>query len=500
MSAIEGIKYHEYIIAVGALVSPRNITYASRIANNRICLYLSNTKIVDTLVNIHKFIKINDNKIEIRRLISPALRLIISNICPVIPHSIIENELLKLGLKAVSKITPLRVGMSEEYSHILSFRRQVYIEPSKNMSISDSILVTYDNTSYRIFLSIENLHCAKCSKIGHNENSCLTTNTESSTKNDNTPFENTHIENSLSTENNPESNESFNNEQPTLSKNQLKVSSNPTVNNEDQAQPTAKRQISLSPDIIASQNQETIFSIPTGSLTKKRKTKSTPLDIPTILLPIKDQIESHTPPFTLNYTSICDFLENSFSSQFPLKTANEYVEDIRSLEHILNFIYNKINNKTAKNRITRLKKKLSIGELSITEDESDNLELSDEETNAEDEKLRQLLAENDLPSDLLARIDNLEENAGLEIEDTGTFLKGNVEEEEEEEEREQTPEIQVGGLENEHILEYQTAYLELSDKETNAEDEKLRQLLEENDLPSDLLARIDNSMVYELRP
>ncbi|CAH2002191.1 unnamed protein product [Acanthoscelides obtectus] len=89
-------------------------------------MYLSNTDSVDKIITEHKSIKIQDHDIEIRRLVTPAQRLVISNVCPSVPNNIIESSLTTMGLKLLSRMTYLRVGMPEnEYNHILRFRRQV---------------------------------------------------------------------------------------------------------------------------------------------------------------------------------------------------------------------------------------------------------------------------------------------------------------------------------------------------------------------------------------
>lgn len=67
-----------------------------------------------------------------------------------------ENELITLGLKLVSKLTFLGVGMPEsEYGHVHSIRCQIYINPVQNESIPDSILIPFENDSHRIYLSID---------------------------------------------------------------------------------------------------------------------------------------------------------------------------------------------------------------------------------------------------------------------------------------------------------------------------------------------------------
>uniref|UniRef100_A0A6P7GMN6 Uncharacterized protein LOC114344258 n=1 Tax=Diabrotica virgifera virgifera TaxID=50390 RepID=A0A6P7GMN6_DIAVI len=93
LSSIEGTKVQEYIIAVGSIVGPRNVSFASRIANNRICIYLSSKNMLDSLLHSHKYVNIKETQVEIRRLITPAQRLIISNAGPSVPTTLIEQEL-----------------------------------------------------------------------------------------------------------------------------------------------------------------------------------------------------------------------------------------------------------------------------------------------------------------------------------------------------------------------------------------------------------------------
>ncbi|KAF0702912.1 CCHC-type domain-containing protein [Aphis craccivora] len=58
----------EYIIAISKLTPPKNIKFASRITNNRFCIYLNDKNTVDFLVDNHPYIIINSHTtIKIRR-------------------------------------------------------------------------------------------------------------------------------------------------------------------------------------------------------------------------------------------------------------------------------------------------------------------------------------------------------------------------------------------------------------------------------------------------
>ena len=51
---------------------------------------------------------------------------------------------------------------NEEYDHIVSFRRQLYIHPNDNEKISSSILINLNQTDYRLFLFDDTVICYFC--------------------------------------------------------------------------------------------------------------------------------------------------------------------------------------------------------------------------------------------------------------------------------------------------------------------------------------------------
>lgn len=172
--AIDNTKKNDYIVGVGGILGPRNILFASRVSNGRICIYLSSKELVEKFMSDYQGITINDVFIGARRLVSPAKRIILSNVSPCIPHDIVEKELKRSGLKVVSSITFIKAGMNlPEYSHILSFRRQVYVVLEDNDRVPDSLLIEYKQNFFRIFLTNDELKCFICKKPGHIANKCL---------------------------------------------------------------------------------------------------------------------------------------------------------------------------------------------------------------------------------------------------------------------------------------------------------------------------------------
>uniref|UniRef100_A0A6P7GCX3 Cell wall integrity and stress response component 4-like n=1 Tax=Diabrotica virgifera virgifera TaxID=50390 RepID=A0A6P7GCX3_DIAVI len=65
----------------------------------------------------------------------------------------------------------LRIGTNNpEYKHVLSFRRHIYVSPPTG-PIPDTILITHEDTTNRIFLTLDNL-CFICKQHGHISSSC----------------------------------------------------------------------------------------------------------------------------------------------------------------------------------------------------------------------------------------------------------------------------------------------------------------------------------------
>ena len=67
---------YSYVAAVGCLVQPKNVLFASTSMNNRICIYLKAKFLVDGLVTKYPSLTINNEEVGIRRLITPARRII----------------------------------------------------------------------------------------------------------------------------------------------------------------------------------------------------------------------------------------------------------------------------------------------------------------------------------------------------------------------------------------------------------------------------------------
>jgi hypothetical protein len=81
-----------------------------------------------------------------------------------------------IGINPITPITFLKAGfISENLSHIISFRRQTYVKKEVISKLPNSIIINFDNTEYRIFLTDDTLTCYLCKRTGHTSPYCKNT-------------------------------------------------------------------------------------------------------------------------------------------------------------------------------------------------------------------------------------------------------------------------------------------------------------------------------------
>lgn len=116
IDSIENVPLNDYILAVGKITNPTNIRFA----------YLASKAITDEIIENKRKITVGNTTLEIRPLVTKFKCLILTNVCPIILHHILTNELGKMNIRVGSTMTFLRTGISEPgFSHIMSFRRQI---------------------------------------------------------------------------------------------------------------------------------------------------------------------------------------------------------------------------------------------------------------------------------------------------------------------------------------------------------------------------------------
>ena len=139
-------------------------------------MYLDSKHTVANLRHKHKSIVINNVNVEIRPMVLPAQRIVLSNVSPIIPDSQIENIFKRNNIKLLSNITPLKGGITDpDLSYILSFRRQIYIDSEDAKRIPNSFTIAIENNTYRIFITIEKQTYFTYQQEGHIANQCQNT-------------------------------------------------------------------------------------------------------------------------------------------------------------------------------------------------------------------------------------------------------------------------------------------------------------------------------------
>lgn len=169
-----------YAEALLDTLQPDQIRFVSRMSNARLCVYLDSKQTVDHFMQHKGCITINNVRLNARRLLNPAKKLVLSNVGPNIPNDVIEAALRSLGLQLNSPIIYLNAGFSNGVlKHVLSFRRSVYYNCPPNeeeLNIPSSIQIEYEDERSRIFLSTEQtIQCFLCKETGHLAKNCTST-------------------------------------------------------------------------------------------------------------------------------------------------------------------------------------------------------------------------------------------------------------------------------------------------------------------------------------
>lgn len=368
----ENLKLEDYVTAVANIVEPKNIRFISRISNNRVSIYLSTVQQVEAITSLGNTINIKGVDVCIRRMITPAKRLILSNVCPSIPHFLLEDEIRKLGFKTASPLSFLKAGLSgEEYAHILSFRRQIYVLPDDDLQLPSSIVVQFEETSYRIFLAFDTLICFNCKAKGHIAKQCTETQQQRPTVPDSqavTTLQDKHTTNIHL----PAINPGNKNLAPVSgpSENFIDLLSANTSQYELKESSALKRPSTPSATssidhCLETPISEQEFKIPNANSSKiinhKKLKKSDSLEsvpINEIMAPVEKVLSESPKTLLLGFQQISSFLENAKGCKDPLSLARTYTEDIPALLATLHEIYPHFTHRHMKARCTKIQKKI----------------------------------------------------------------------------------------------------------------------------------------------
>lgn len=395
IEAKEGILINDYLEGLLAITGPNDIRAASKITNQRICVYLASKEIATAITNEHKYINIKGQRLELRLLVKGNKKIIISNIPPIIPNDLIERELIKLNITPKSTITCMRIGTQNPLlSHVISFRRQFLMDPEDVEKIPGSILISYEEISYRIFFASEAATCYICKQTGHIAKQCPEQTEHNEIENN--PINNNnnfpYIFTNTKTQYKPtgDNNKKTTTTEQIYSHSQMETEIIPEQKKQgitDNTRPTGSTGINITATTSAAaiitgidsnyknkrtrsnlstksqetneENQEKTDELQEHKKPKKITQDEKPNETDARLRSVKSVIENHHTPLPLNYKQVKSLLENC-QGENTIPTALEMTDDLNDILYMIETIYPHLENRNDKGKCTRIKNKIKL--------------------------------------------------------------------------------------------------------------------------------------------
>lgn len=384
LTSITGIPIKDYIVNLSEVVGPENIQFASKISHNRVCVYLSSKQCVDDFMIHHGGIPIGDVFVSARRLITPASRIVISNVPPHIPHEVVESTLKDSNLKVVSPVSYVGMGLGlPKLHHVCSFRRQVYIVLNENKDLPSSVMVSGEGKKHRIFLSTDEIKCFVCRNSGHISKNCPNLNEEfppipatssNADKSGNTEAYSGpvgHVDDTSETEVEKEAAVSETN--PRAESTGLKRLASTEIPEDNQEQ-VSKQHL----ENVASGDSST-QSVPVPQISqvrsKSKRLKSSKSMLNESLEPLKQVFEQKK--FVLNFEEFKSFLKSVKGSNEPKQVALKYTTEIPQLIQMIQDLLPSVEVRSLKERCRRLTVSLTKGRRSGSRSGLTSSELSE---------------------------------------------------------------------------------------------------------------------------
>ncbi|KAL7294470.1 hypothetical protein TKK_0009908 [Trichogramma kaykai] len=381
----DGISLTDYTCAIGDIVDPKNVLYSSRISNNRVCLYLSSKQLVDEVTDKFEHIVINNIKVPVRPLVAKLQKVIISNVAPPIPHYILQNALENLNIKCISPIVTLKAAINKEgYGHVLSSRRQTYIDPKDASKIPEFIKIEHDEISYYVYPSINtSIRCFACKAEGHIAKHCPSA-THSLTPLSQIPSEISSQSSQSNLQDNVnkytpehllETDETHANHAVISDENIL--TSDPMETEITALPPKGEKRTRL--DTVSSEHSANSgkktnkgeLKITNVKKFKKIESKKEKPNLREQLQPAEKYLKSNLEKYPVNIEELSNFLNECFGKSNISEIAQNYSSNPQNLVLMLQDVHENISDRNLRSRINRILKRLNNSSISSSDDDSD---------------------------------------------------------------------------------------------------------------------------------
>ena len=154
----------ECSLAVGELVGYASVRSASRM-NSAVVIFLDSVEKVNQVVE--SGVVVQGTFIPVLSLVSPARKIIISNVPPFIRNEVLEKELARHGqLLSPIKLIPMSCR-SPHLKHVVSFRRQVLMIMKSPEELNLALKFKIENFDYTVHVTSGNMKCFRCGTEGH---------------------------------------------------------------------------------------------------------------------------------------------------------------------------------------------------------------------------------------------------------------------------------------------------------------------------------------------
>lgn len=170
LDPVHGAKQIEYLEEIDKIVDAKNIVSIGKNTDGRYVVFFTSDKHAETIIQ-NGLVVAGTNITALPVTIRPT-RVLVSNLTPNIPDKAILDFLRNYG-RVTSPLRPVPINSNEQekFAHILSARREVYVQIEKDVTIPPRIRIIHENNPTYVTFETD-VKCFKCKKAGHLASNC----------------------------------------------------------------------------------------------------------------------------------------------------------------------------------------------------------------------------------------------------------------------------------------------------------------------------------------